>query len=210
MPITRRLLLSSIIPILSLMTTKMPAYAETPKNFLEPRALGNPKTKVHVEEWFSLTCTHCGRFAHDVLPQIQTKYIDTGKIYYIFKDFPLDKVALKAAIVARCLPVNQYKPFITALLDNLDQWVFNENIDPMQELQKYSILAGMSKERFQQVTHDIAIQKLILDESDYAAKHYKIDSTPTFVFNGKKIVGELTLEKFDQEVKNALLRPIPT
>ena len=210
MSITRRSLLASVLPVLTIMATKIPTHAEIPKNFSTPRTLGNSNAKVHVEEWFSLTCVHCGRFAHDILPQIQKKYIDTGKVFYIFKDFPLDKVALKAAIVARSLPVDQYKPFITALLSNLDQWAFNENADPLQELQKYSILAGLSKERFQQVTHDDAIQKIILEESNYAEKHFKIDSTPTFIFNGKKVVGELTLDKFDQEVNDALTRTVPS
>lgn len=208
MSITRRTLLISALPALSLFATGFPAHAEIPKDFKKPRTLGNPNAKVHVEEWFSLTCVHCGRFAHDVFPQIQEKYINTGKISYTFKDFPLDKVALKAAIVARSLPVNQYQPFVFALLNSLDHWAFNENIDPMQELEKYSILAGMSKERFQQITHDDEIQSLILEESNYAEKHYKIDSTPTFIFNGKKVIGELTLDKFDQEVKDALTRPV--
>lgn len=206
MPITRRTLLASALPALALLSGKMPAYAEIPKDFMTPRTLGNPQAKVHIQEWYSLTCVHCGRFAHEIFPQIQSKYIDTGKVFYSFKDFPLDKVALKAAIVARSLPIEQYKPFVFALLNNLDQWAFKDDVDPMQELQKYSVLAGMSKERFEQVTHDMEIQKAILDESKYGETHYKIDSTPTFIFNGKKVVGELTLDKFDEEVKDALHR----
>lgn len=207
MPITRRTLLASALPAFALFSQKIPALAEVPRNFMNPRTLGNPKARVQVQEWFSLTCVHCGRFAHDVFPQIQNQYIDTGKVFYIFKDFPLDKVALKAAIVARSLPVNQYKPFVFALLSNLDQWAFKQDVDPVQELQKYSILAGMSQERFEQVTHDMDTQEAILKESKSGETRYQIDSTPTFVFNGKKVVGELTLDKFNQEVNDALNRP---
>lgn len=206
MPITRRTLLASALPAFAFLSGKFSAYAAIPKDFTTPRTMGHPEAKVHIEEWFSLTCVHCGRFAQEIFPKIQSKYIDTGKVFYTFKDFPLDKVALEAAIVARSLPVEQYRPFIFALLSNLDQWAFKDGVDPMQELQKYAVLAGMSKERFEQVTHDMEIQNAILEESKYGETHYKIDSTPTFIFNGKKVVGELTLDKFDEEVKDALNR----
>lgn len=215
MPLTRRTLLLSALstlPALSLMGASQSALADetantVPNSFTKARTLGNPQAKVHVQEWFSLTCVHCGRFAKTVFPEIQKKYIDTGKVFYIFKDYPLDKIALNAAIAARSLPVDQYKPFVFALLSSLDQWAFQQTVDPMEALQKYATLAGMSKERFEQVTHDVHTRDIILKEMKYGEDHYKIDSTPTFIFNGKPVIGELTLEQFDKAFEDALNRP---
>lgn len=214
MSITRRFFLSTAvtaIPAVSLFANSLQARAaEISPNFTAPRALGNPKAKVHVQEWFSLTCAHCGRFAQTVFPEIEKQYINTGKVYYTFKDFPLDKVALMAAIVARSLPVDQYKPFVFALLDNLDQWAFKEGGDPTKELQKYATLAGMSATQFEQVTNDVNLRDAILAEIKQAEEKYKIDSTPTFIFNGQPVIGELTLEDFGKQVTSALSRqPTP-
>lgn len=207
MPITRRFLLTAAIPAFSLFSYTLGARATAVlSNFKAARTLGNPNATVHVEEWFSLTCAHCGRFAQTVFPEIKKQFIDTGKISYRFSDFPLDKIALAAAIVARSLPVDQYQPFVFALLDNLDQWAFKDGADPMVELEKFATLAGMPPERFEQVTHDVTLRDVILNEAKYAEDKYKIDSTPTFIFNGKVVVGELTIETFAQQVADAQTR----
>lgn len=207
MLITRRFFLSTAVPAVSLLMTNIQAKAtEISSNFMAPRALGNPNAKVHVQEWFSLTCAHCGRFAQTVFPEIEKQFIQTGKVYYIFKDFPLDKIALMAAVVARSLPADQYKPFVFALLDNLEQWVFKEGIDPEKELQKYATLAGMTPATFNQVIQDSNLRDAILTEIKQAENKYKIDSTPTFIFNEQPVVGELTLEDFGKQVTNALNR----
>ncbi|OUI78855.1 thiol:disulfide interchange protein [Commensalibacter intestini] len=208
MPITRRFFLGTAIPAVTLFASNLQARAaQISPNFMAPRALGNPNAKVHVQEWFSLTCAHCGRFAQTVFPEVEKQYINTGKVYYIFRDFPLDKIALMAAIVARSLPVDQYKPFVFALLDNLDQWAFKEGADPAKELQKYATLAGMNAATFDQVVNDSALRDAILTEIKQAEDKYKIDSTPTFIFNNQPVVGELTIEDFGKQVTSALSRP---
>lgn len=208
MPITRRFFLGTAIPAVTLFASNLQARAaQISPNFMVPRALGNPNAKVHVQEWFSLTCAHCGRFAQTIFPEVEKQYINTGKVYYIFRDFPLDKIALMAAIVARSLPVDQYKPFVFALLDNLDQWAFKEGADPAKELQKYATLAGMNAATFDQVVNDSALRDAILAEIKQAEDKYKIDSTPTFIFNNQPVVGELTIEDFGKQVTSALSRP---
>lgn len=208
MPITRRFFLGTAIPAVTLFASSLQARAaQISPHFMAPRALGNPNAKVHVQEWFSLTCAHCGRFAQTIFPEVEKQYINTGKVYYIFRDFPLDKIALMAAIVARSLPVDQYKPFVFALLDNLDQWAFKEGADPAKELQKYATLAGMNAATFDQVVNDSALRDAILAEIKQAEDKYKIDSTPTFIFNNQPVVGELTIEDFGKQVTSALSRP---
>jgi len=108
-----------------------------------PRVLGSPDAKVQVDEWFSLTCSHCAHFAQTIFPQVKANLIDTGKIRYRYHDFPLDQVALLAAMLARSLPADRYAPFVDDLLRTQDQWAFAQNIDPVQELKKRAAMRVM-------------------------------------------------------------------
>lgn len=204
MLIKRRTLLASAAPALLLgagMASGARAQAADPR--LAIRALGNPSAKVHVEEWFSLTCTHCARFSEEVFPEVRSKLIDTGKVYYIFRDFPLDQVALSAAMIARSLPGDRYEAFVLALLASQDRWAFGKDVNPQDELRKMAALAGMSADLFQQTLADDKLRHAIMDEEDRAQAQYKIDGTPTFRFNDKEQVSqELTYEQFAQKVES--------
>ncbi|POF64142.1 thiol:disulfide interchange protein [Novacetimonas maltaceti] len=204
MLIKRRTLLASAAPALLLgagVASGARAQAADPR--LAIRALGNPSAKVHVEEWFSLTCTHCARFSQEVFPEVRSKLIDTGKVYYIFCDFPLDQVALSAAMIARALPGERYEAFVLALLASQDRWAFGKDVNPQDELRKMAALAGMSADQFQQTLADDKLRHAIMDEEDRAQAQYKIDGTPTFRFNDKEQVSqELTYEQFAQKVES--------
>jgi protein-disulfide isomerase len=202
MPVSRRTLIATATPALlfgqSLVTTAARA-ATDPR--MTVRAAGNPAAKVHVEEWFSLTCTHCARFAGEVFPEVRSKLIDTGKVYYIFRDFPLDQLALAAAMVARTLPPERYEPFVLALLSSQDRWAFARDVNPQDELQKMAALAGMPADLFQKAIADDTLRQAIMDEENRAQALYKIDGTPTFRFNDKEQVGqEMTYDAFAKRV----------
>jgi protein-disulfide isomerase len=160
-----------------------PAAATTDQRFTQ-RAVGKPDASVSATEWFSLTCPHCARFARDTMPQVQSQLIDTGKLQLIFGDFPLDQVALTAAMVARYLPPDRYWPFCEALLASQDRWAFARNVNSTEELVKMAALAGMARETFDKAIADTQLRDWILKQQDEASKVYKVDSTPTFVFNG--------------------------
>ncbi len=168
------------------------ARAQGPATDMGQRAVGNPKARVVVHEWFSLTCTHCARFARDVFPEVKAKLIDTGRVFYVFKDFPLDQVALAAAQVARSLPPERYEPFVLALLSSQDRWAFGQNVDPQAELQKMAALAGMPKATFDAAINDQTLKRDILAEQDRGATKYKINATPTFVFGTQATPDEST------------------
>ena len=110
----------------------------------------SPKAKTTVEECFSLTCTHCAAFARETFPQIKSELIDTGKLRWVFRDFPLDQVALLAAMVARYLPPDRYEPFVMALFANQDRWAFAQGVNTADELWKTAALAGMSRANVRQ------------------------------------------------------------
>jgi protein-disulfide isomerase len=205
--IRRRHLLGAALVLGSGALRASPALAQAPAAAGDPRmadrALGNPNAKLAVQEWFSLTCTHCARFAQDVFPEVKAKLIDTGRIRYVFKDFPLDQLALAAAMVARSLPPDRYEPFVLALLASQDRWAFGQNIDPQAQLAQMAALAGMPKSVFDSAINDDALRKEILAEQDRGQSTLKIDSTPTFVFGTATHAGEMTYDEFLKQVTAA-------
>jgi protein-disulfide isomerase len=192
MPLSRRSLLSVVIA-----GSVLPAVAARAEDLHEgERSVGKPDAKTVVQEFFSLTCTHCAAFARETMPQIQQELIDTGKVRWVFRDFPLDKVALMAAMVARYLPPDRYDPFIMALFANQDRWAFARGVNSTDELWKTAALAGMSRPTFDQAIADTALQSWILQQQQDDQTRWKIDSTPSFVINGQTYAGEMSFDAF--------------
>ena len=167
------------------------------------RALGKPDAKVVVQEFFSLTCTHCAHFSQTTMADVKAKLIDTGKIRYVFRDFPLDQVALTAAQVARALPPERFEPFISALFASQDRWAFARGVNSTEELWKMAALAGMDRQTFDSAVNDTDLRNFILKEQDEGTKKYKVDSTPSFVVNGKTQAGALDFAAFEKLVSAA-------
>ena len=198
MIVTRRFLLATA-PVLAA-TRALADAAADPR--LADRALGPAGAGTVVQEWFSLTCTHCARFSREVFPEVQSKLIDVGKIRYVFKDFPLDQTALMAAMVARALPPERYVPFVEVLFQNQDRWAFGQD-DPRVPLARMAALAGMGQAAFDQVIADAGLKAAILAEQERGEKAYSVDSTPTFVFGRKPHPGELTFDAFAALTKSS-------
>ena len=116
--------------------------------------MGKPDAKVNVHEYFSLTCTHCAAFAARHVPPDQGEADRTGTVRWVFHDYPLDQLALTAAMVARYLPVDRYEPFINALFATQNRWAFTRGGNPTDELWKTAALAGMSRATFDQAISD--------------------------------------------------------
>ncbi len=173
-----------------------PAAPATPDPRLAPRDLGDVNAKLQVEEWFSFTCSHCAAFAADDFPDIKAKLIDTGKMHYTFREFPRDRLDLAAACVARSLPAISYDRFVFSLLASQRAWAFDRSVDPKDELAKRAALAGMPREVFDKVIDDESLKNAILAAQADAEKKYSIDSTPTFIVNGKSHPGEMTAADF--------------
>jgi protein-disulfide isomerase len=190
---TRRQMLAAAGALVAVSTQR--AWADDDPRMAD-RFLGSPDAKVTVQEWFSFTCPHCARFEADVLPVIQAQLIDTGKLRYVFKEYPRDQVDLMAAMVARSLPPSRYEGFVSTLLATQMRWAFDRSADPKEELAKQAALAGMPREMFDKVTNDAALKADILAAQAQAEKTYSIDATPTFVSNGKSHSGEMTYDEF--------------
>ena len=162
------------------------------------RSVGSKDAKTVVGEYFSLTCTHCAAFAQETMPRIKSELIDTGKLRWVYHDFPLDQVALTAAMVARSLPVDRYEPFVNALFASQDRWAFARGVNSNEELAKMAALAGMSRASFDAAIADTTLRNWILQQQQADQDKWKIDATPSFVVNNQKYVGERSFEAFSK------------
>ena len=196
MPISRRSLLSVVAAGLAVPAVLGPRPARAADPHEADRSVGTADAKTTVQEFFSLTCTHCAAFARETFPQIKSELIDTGKLRWVFRDFPLDQVALQAAMVARYLPPDRYEPFIMALFANQDRWAFARGVNTTDELWKTAALAGMSRPTFDQAVADDSLKNWILQQQADDQKQWSIDATPSFVINGQKYAGEMSFDAF--------------
>lgn len=161
------------------------------------RVLGKTDAPIKVDEYVSLTCSHCAEFYNATLPDLEKKYIDTGKVKFILHDYPLDGVSLKAAAVARCMPVDEYYPFVKILYKNLMTWAFGGG-DAVNNLIQYAKLGGLSEEQARACANEAKLQDAIVAERTDATEKEKVEATPTFVINdGVEVVrGAETAEHF--------------
>ena len=195
---TRRLMLSATGALIAGATLGRASAADaapTPDPRMAERGEGKAGAPV-VEEWFSFTCPHCARFAADIFPQVRAQLIDTGKIRYVFREYPRDQTDLMAAMVARSLPPERYEPFMMELLRTQMHWAFDRSVEPKDELAKMAALAGMPREMFDRVVADDGLKSAILAAQAQVEKTYSIESTPTFIVNGHVHQGEVTYETF--------------
>ena len=165
---------------------------------------GNPKAKVTVVEFASLTCPHCARFQVSVFPEIKKNYIDTGKIRYVFKDYPLDDLAMAGAMLARCAPVDRGMKLIDLMFKNQLDWARAEK--PIEPLRGYARLTGMSSAEVDACLQNQGLLKAIKEEQNKAATLYQVQATPTFYVGDAKIDGEHTYDEFAKAIDGQLAK----
>lgn len=163
------------------------------------RVMGSESAKVTVIEYASLTCPHCAHFHETTLPKLKQAYVDTGKVRFVFRDFPLDELAVKAHLLADCAPGDRYFPMLSAFFQGQQSWA--RSADPMSALSKIAKLGGMGDDQIKACLADKAREDAVLGERLEGANEFKIDSTPTFIVNGTRYNGALTIEDFDTILK---------
>ena len=167
---------------------------------MKDRVLGNPAAPVTIIEYASMTCPHCAHFANNILPTVKQQLVETGKAKLIFREFPLDQFAMKASMLARCAPMDKYYDFLEVLFRNQDRWVKSE--DPLKALKQLGQLAGMEDAYMDNCMSNVELENVILARVKEAQTLYKINSTPTFVFNNgiEKLTGGATAQDFANTV----------
>jgi protein-disulfide isomerase len=161
-------------------------------------ALGPADAKVTVVEYASMTCGHCMAFATKVFPDLKAKYIDTGKIRFIFREFPLDARAFAASMLARCAGSNdKTMALVDALFHTQPDWAFVKE-NPTPKLFEVAKQAGFTQESFDKCLTDQKLLDQLTAIRTRADDVFGISSTPTFFINGKRLTASPTIEEFDK------------
>ena len=169
---------------------------------LPDMALGPANATVTITEYASMTCPHCSAFNETVFPKIKSEYIDTGKVRYVFREFPLDIKAAAGSMLARCIAKDdsgKYFAVIDMLFKQQNDWVLKNTTETLTRIGKQ---AGLSQQAVEDCLKDQALLDKIAADQKYANDVLKVDSTPTFFINGEKIKGETSFEEFDKKIKS--------
>jgi protein-disulfide isomerase len=178
------------------------AEGEQPALLPDDYVLGKADAPVTIIEYASLTCPHCAAFATQTLPQVKSTYIDQGLAKLVFRDFPLDGVALKASLLARCVPDDRYFAMLDVLFRSQGDWA--RAADPVQALSQIGRTAGLSQEAIDACLNDQAETDKIVAGIQTAQNEFQISSTPTLIINGTTHPGALTFEQMEEILKGLL------
>jgi len=171
---------------------------------LPDRALGAEKASVTVVEYASMTCSHCAKFHTTVYPDFKKKYIDTGKVRFILREFPLDPIAAGAFSLARCLPEDKYYPMVEVLFEQQKNWAFVP--DPPKALLSIAKQAGFTEQSFEACLTDQKLSQAIEESARRANEKFGVSGTPTFFINGQMLRGEATLEALSKLI-DPMIKP---
>ncbi len=156
-------------------------------------ALGPKDAKVVIVEYASLTCPHCAQFHTTVMPAIKKEFVETGKVRFVYRDFPLDRDALAAAMIARCAGRDRYFVFLDTFYATQDRWAGAS--DRMGALGNLARLGGMAPKDFEACARNEEVQNAILAQRLQASTEFKVKATPTVYVNGAQYSGGMTLEQ---------------
>ena len=170
---------------------------------LPDMALGSAKASVTIVEYASMSCPHCAAFEENVFPMLKSKYIDTGKVRFVFREFPLDIKAAAASMLARCIANDDAGKFF-GVIDAL----FKQQ-DPLMEQTKDTLKligaqAGMSEQAVEACEKDQALLDKLSADQKFAYEVLKVDATPTFFINGEKLKGAMSFEELDKKIRSLM------
>jgi protein-disulfide isomerase len=170
---------------------------------LPDMALGPPKAPVTITEYASMTCPHCAAFEENVFPMLRSKYIDTGKVRFVFREFPIDIKAAAASMLARCIANDDAGKFFDAIdtLFKQQDRLMAETKDTLKLIGKQ---AGLSEQAVETCAKDQTLMDKLSADQKFAYKVLKVDATPTFFINGEKLKGAMSFEELDEKIKSLL------
>ena len=166
--------------------------------------IGDKDAPITIIEYASMSCSHCATFHNSTLNDLKTEYIDTGKVRFVFRDFPFNYPALLGSMMMRCIPNEVRYDYMNALYLLQKSWVVRENATTMQELYKIMQSGGMTKDEFDACYSNEQLENEILEGVIAAQKEFNIRSTPSFLVNGKLIEGNKSIKEFRQIIDKIL------
>ena len=160
--------------------------------------LGNPDANVKIIEYASMTCGHCANFHNNIFPAFKEKYIDTGKVQFLFREYPLDPLSAGAFMLARCAGEGRFFPFVDILFQTQPTWTRTN--DPVTALFNISRQAGFTQETFDSCLSNQQLLDGVNWVKDRAETEFNVRSTPTFFVNGQMLRGVQSLEELDSVI----------
>ena len=193
----------------ALLLTSLPAFAQNVSvgdlavaGPLGDVAQGPADAKVTIVEYASLTCSHCAAFHRDTYPELKKRYIDTGKVRFILREFPLDPLATAGFMLARCDGEGKFYPIVDMLFQQQRAWAFTDK--PLDALRQMMRQAGISQEKFDACLKDQKLYESVNAVKTRGETTFKVDSTPTFFINGQRHPGNLSIDEIEKIIKPLL------
>lgn len=166
---------------------------------LGDKVLGKADAPVTIVEYASLTCSHCANFHEKTFPALKEKYIDTGKVKLIFREFPLDPLSTAASMIARCSAEQRYFPLVSVLFAQQQQWAGSDK--PLDALLAIARQAGFTQESFETCLKDQKIYDGLNETKKRGAEVHGVNSTPTFFINGEIKRGDMPIEDLEKLIE---------
>ena len=160
---------------------------------------GPADAKVTIIEYASLTCSHCATFHATTYPELKKRYIDTGQVRFILREFPLDPLATAGFMLARCEGEGKYYPITDLLFSQQRNWAYVEK--PLDALQGMMRQAGFSKEKFESCLRDQKLYDGVNAVKKRGEDTLKVTSTPTFFINGQRHSGNMSIDEIEKIIK---------
>jgi len=163
---------------------------------LEEMSIGDPTAPNVIVEYASMTCSHCAAFHTKVFPELKRRFIDTGKVRFIFREFPLDGLAASVFMLARCSGKDNYFATVDVLFKKQKDWLDGEGDARPALLSSLGEVGGFTKESLDKCLEDEALFTKIVEVRRRANDEYKVSSTPSFFVNGKALDHPESVEDF--------------
>lgn len=186
-----------------------PAFAETvdveelmKPGKLDEKVLGAEDAPVTIVEYASMTCSHCAHFHKTTFPALKEQYIDTGKVRFVMREFPLDPVAAAGFMLARCAPEEKYFDIVDVMFHEQRTWAFTDN--PYNSLLNFSKQLGFTQESFEACLTNQELLDAVNGVREQAAADFGVSATPTFFVNGEKYSGALSIEELGKIIEDHL------
>jgi len=195
--------------VTAMLATSLPAFAQNVAvqdlavaGPLGDVALGPENAKVTIIEYASMTCSHCAHFHETTWPELKKRYIDTNKVRFVLREFPLDPLATAGFMLARCDGNDKFFPITDMLFEQQKNWAFvDKPLDSLRQLMKQ---AGFSQEKFDACLKDQKLYDAVNSVKNRAMEQFSVDATPTFFINGQRHPGSLTIDEIEKVIKPLL------
>ena len=167
------------------------------------QVLGKADAPITIIEYASTTCGHCATFHKQTLPEIKKNWVDAGKARLIYRDFPTGPAGLSlgASMIAHCAGSERYFGVLGLIMENQDKWLAAK--DPLDSLKKTVRLAGLTGADVDACLQRQDLFEAIQARAQHGHERFKVDSTPSFVVNGKLVVGAKSFAEMDKILTDA-------